>query len=114
MHTYMNVDLWYDDLTTGDKNGRSLTSDHYVVQQPTVIVRRLFLLPCITEKDVASMEASLVEFCYLIKVNHDDDNDNGNESDDSDSDDDVDDHVDDDEEEKDSNVDDSDNSDDDD
>ena len=79
----MNVDVWYDDLTTGDKKGRSLTRDHYVVQQPTVIVRRLFLLPCITEKDVASMEASLVEFCYLIKVNHDvDESDDGDDNDD--------------------------------
>lgn len=54
----------------GDMRGRSLTKEHYVVQQPTVIVRRLFLLPCITEKDIATMETSLVEFCHLIKVTY--------------------------------------------
>lgn len=60
--------LLFDIYTTGDKKGRSIKKEYYYMENPCQYLRKIFLIPCVSEHEVGLMESYLVDFFYILKV----------------------------------------------
>lgn len=60
--------LLFDIYTTGDKDGKSVKKEKYVLTNATEYIHRIFKVPCITGAEIGVMDSKLVDLFHILKV----------------------------------------------
>lgn len=60
--------LLFDIYTTGDKDGKSVKKEKYVLTNATEYIHRIFRIPCITTAETGVMDSKLVDLFHILKM----------------------------------------------
>jgi len=60
--------LLFDIYTTGDKQGKSVKKEHYILHNATEFITRIFHIPCITSTEIANFDIKLVDLFFILKA----------------------------------------------
>jgi hypothetical protein len=60
--------LLFDIYTTGNKQGKSIKKEFWVMHNASEYVRRIFHVPCITTAEVGSLDSMLVDLFHVLKA----------------------------------------------
>lgn len=59
--------LLVDIYTTGDKQGRFIKKEHYVLHNAGDIIRRICIMPCILSTEIGVMDSKLIDLLFILK-----------------------------------------------
>jgi hypothetical protein len=60
--------LLFDIYTPGDKQGRSVKKEDYVLHDASQYIRRICIMPCIYATEVSAMDSKLVDLFHILKA----------------------------------------------